>query len=66
MKDLAADSSYFVEVRMKTDFTYFALFGEGPYSKPIEFTTLPIVSTFLNTLQGKLGVNALNNDIDSK
>ena len=66
LKDLAADSSYSVEVRMKTDFTYFALFGEGLYSTPIDFTTLPIVSTFLNHLQDKLGVNALNNDIDSK
>ena len=64
LKDLAANATYVVDVRMNTDFTDFALYGEGIYSEEGFIDTLEINETFEDTLLDKLGVNKLREDMD--
>ena len=66
LKDLAANSTYKIMVKMKTDFTYYAQFGEGDYSTFVEEKTLPIERTFQNELLEELKINDLRNDAASK
>ena len=59
LKDLAANTTYRIQVRMKTDFTYFAQYGVGDYSDAKTVTTNEIERTFKNELCDRLGINDL-------